>query len=62
MALDLINCAKKRFPKNSLHSEIWMECEQVILIDRTMFNRKLGVTDLAVLNLKALNQHEAELR
>jgi hypothetical protein len=39
-----------------------MECEQVILIDRTMFNRKFGVAELAVLNLKALNQHEAELR
>lgn len=62
LALDLINCAKKRFPKNSLHSETWMGCEQEILFDRTILNRKFGVAELAVTNLKAFNQRESELR
>ncbi|XP_052789815.1 anaphase-promoting complex subunit 5-like isoform X2 [Mya arenaria] len=63
LALDIINCAKKRFPKNQIQSsEIWMETEQQILFDRTILNRKFGVTELAVLNLKALNPLESQLR
>ncbi|KAL4219242.1 Anaphase-promoting complex subunit 5 [Mactra antiquata] len=62
LALDLINCAKKRFPKNSPYSEVWMLCEQEVLFDRTILNRKFGVTDLLVLNLRALDSKEAELR
>lgn len=62
LALDIINSTKKRFPKNSPHSEIWMNSEQEILFDRTILNRKFGVTDLAVLNLKAFSESEAELR
>ena len=60
--MDLVNSAKRRFPKNQAYSEIWMETEQEILYDRTMLNRKLGVTELAVLNIKALNPLEAQLR
>lgn len=62
LALDLINSAKKRFPKNSPHCEIWMTCEQEVLFDRTILNRKFGVTELAILNLKAFSEPEAELR
>ena len=62
IALDLINNAKKRFPQHTQHAHIWMSCEQEILFDRTVLNRKLGIAEQSVLNLKALNRLEAELR
>lgn len=62
LALDLINSAKKRFPKNTKCAKIWMCCEQEILFDRTLLNRTFGITELAVLNLKALDPMESLLR
>lgn len=62
LALDIINCAKKRFPKKQTYSEIWMQTEQEVLFERTILNRKFGVAELAVLNLKALNPLESQLR
>ncbi|XP_052222567.1 anaphase-promoting complex subunit 5-like isoform X3 [Dreissena polymorpha] len=61
-ALDIINCAKKRFPKKQAYSEIWMQTEQEVLFERTILNRKFGVAELAVLNLKAFNPLESQLR
>ena len=62
IALDLINNAKKRFPQHSQHAHIWMSCEQEVLFDRTVLNRKFGIAEQSVLNLRALNRLEAELR
>ncbi|KAL3872067.1 hypothetical protein ACJMK2_040023 [Sinanodonta woodiana] len=62
LAFDIINNTKLRFPPHTQHAYLWMSCEQEILFDRTLLNRKWSITEQAVLNLKALNEPEAELR
>ena len=58
----MINNAKQRFPCQTQFSEIWMKCEQELLFDRMVFNRKWGIAEQAVTNLRAFDETEAELR
>ncbi|XP_041368923.1 anaphase-promoting complex subunit 5-like [Gigantopelta aegis] len=61
-ALDLVGNARHRFPAKSQYAHIWMCCEQVILFDRNLYNKKWSQAEQAVLNLRALNEDEANLR
>ncbi|KAK3604057.1 hypothetical protein CHS0354_028690 [Potamilus streckersoni] len=62
LAFDIINNAKLRFPPNTQHAYLWMSCKQEIVFDRSLLNRKWNITEQAIVNLKALNELEAELR
>lgn len=61
-ALDMINTAKQRFPSHTQHAHIWMSCEQVILFDKTLLNGNWSATEQAVINLRGLDEDEANLR
>lgn len=61
-AFDIINSAKQRFPKHTQHAHIWMICEQQLLFDKAILNRKFGQAEACVTNIRALNEDEAVMR
>lgn len=61
-SLDIINNAKNRFPSNSQYASIWMICEQEVLFDRYLLNGKWGAAEQSIINLRALDEDEAEIR
>ncbi|XP_048245886.1 anaphase-promoting complex subunit 5-like isoform X1 [Haliotis rufescens] len=61
-ALDVVGNAKQRFPSHTQHAHLWMACEQMILFDRAVLNHRHKAAEQAVLNLRAVNQNEANLR
>lgn len=61
-ALDIISKAKQRFQPNSEYAYIWMTCEQQILFDRALLNRKLSHCESIVSNLEGLNKVESDIR
>jgi len=61
-AFDIISSAKQRFPKHTQHAHVWMICEQQLLFDRAILNRKFGQAETNVTNIRALNEEEAIVR
>ncbi|XP_076090764.1 anaphase-promoting complex subunit 5-like [Mytilus galloprovincialis] len=61
-AFDIISSAKQRFPKHTQHAHTWMICEQQLLFDRAVMNRKFGQAETNVTNIRALNEDEAVIR
>jgi hypothetical protein len=52
----------QRFPKHTQHAHVWMICEQQLLFDRAILNRKFGQAETNVTNIRALNEEEAIVR
>ncbi|KAK3088849.1 hypothetical protein FSP39_024561 [Pinctada imbricata] len=61
-ALEIVNQAKQRFPSMSQHSYIWMICEQEIVFDRALLNRRWSAAEQAVTCIRAFDAEEANLR
>ena len=58
-ALNLIAYAKKQFPANTQHSDIWCLQEQQLLFTRAVRQGRWSATEAAVNNMAAVSKQEA---
>ncbi|XP_061189675.1 anaphase-promoting complex subunit 5-like [Saccostrea echinata] len=62
LALEVINNAKQRFPRQTQHAHLWMTYEQEIVFDRSMISHRDELASQALTGLQALDEDEYSLR
>ncbi|XP_064615999.1 anaphase-promoting complex subunit 5-like [Liolophura sinensis] len=61
-AYEVINNIKKHYPASSQYAHIWMACEQEVNFTKAMLAGNWSLAEESVDNMRAVCQHEADIR